>query len=58
MSNNRLPVVPTVTVLAMIKTRLVGATKGHALLKKKVRCCAQSHVCEDHQQAGGVEEMC
>jgi hypothetical protein len=36
MSNNRLPVVPTVTVLAMIKTRLIGATKGHALLKKKV----------------------
>lgn len=35
MSNNRLPVVPTVTVLAMIKTRLIGATKGHALLKKK-----------------------
>lgn len=31
----RLPVVPTVTVLAIIKARLIGATKGHALLKKK-----------------------
>jgi len=35
MSQNRLPVVPTVTVLAAIKTRLVAAVKGHALLKKK-----------------------
>lgn len=34
-SQNRLPVVPTVTVLAIIKARLIGATKGHALLKKK-----------------------
>lgn len=32
---NRLPVVPTVTVLAQIKVRLLAATKGHALLKKK-----------------------
>jgi V-type H+-transporting ATPase subunit D len=31
----RLPVVPTVTVLAIMKARLQGATKGHALLKKK-----------------------
>jgi len=31
----RLPVVPTVTVLAIMKARLTGATKGHALLKKK-----------------------
>ena len=36
MSTNRLVVPPTVTMLAMIKTRLIGATKGHALLKKKV----------------------
>lgn len=28
-------VVPTVTVLAVVKARLVGATRGHALLKKK-----------------------
>lgn len=35
MSQNRLTVVPTITVLAAIKARLVGATKGHALLKKK-----------------------
>eukprot|EP00210_Caulerpa_lentillifera_P002092 g2007.t1 len=35
MATNRLQVVPTVTVLAQIKTRLVAATKGHALLKKK-----------------------
>ena len=28
-------VVPTVTVLAVMKARLLGATKGHALLKKK-----------------------
>eukprot|EP01025_Chloroclados_australasicus_P029668 TRINITY_DN29640_c0_g1_i3.p1 TRINITY_DN29640_c0_g1~~TRINITY_DN29640_c0_g1_i3.p1 ORF type:complete len:304 (-),score=39.42 TRINITY_DN29640_c0_g1_i3:135-1046(-) len=31
----RYQVVPTVTVLAVMKARLVGATKGHALLKKK-----------------------
>lgn len=31
----RYNVVPTVTVLAVMKTRLIGATKGHALLKKK-----------------------
>lgn len=34
-NNNRLPVVPTVTVLAIMKGRLLGASKGHALLKKK-----------------------
>ena len=34
-NNNRLPVVPTVTVLAIMKARLTGASKGHALLKKK-----------------------
>ena len=34
-SGNRLVVVPTVTVLAVIKNRLVGAKKGHQLLKKK-----------------------
>jgi len=31
----RLVCVPTVTVLAVMKARLTGATKGHALLKKK-----------------------
>lgn len=31
----RYTVVPTVTVLAVMKTRLIAATKGHALLKKK-----------------------
>lgn len=31
----RLHVVPTVTVLAVMKARLAGAVKGHALLKKK-----------------------
>eukprot|EP00271_Cylindrocystis_brebissonii_P020873 TRINITY_DN7171_c0_g1_i1.p1 TRINITY_DN7171_c0_g1~~TRINITY_DN7171_c0_g1_i1.p1 ORF type:complete len:248 (+),score=47.97 TRINITY_DN7171_c0_g1_i1:140-883(+) len=31
----RLTVVPTVTVLTVIKARLIGATKGHQLLKKK-----------------------
>uniref|UniRef100_A0A2P2ILW9 ATP synthase subunit d n=1 Tax=Rhizophora mucronata TaxID=61149 RepID=A0A2P2ILW9_RHIMU len=31
----RLNVVPTVTMLAIVKARLVGATRGHALLKKK-----------------------
>ena len=31
----RLAVVPTVTVLAIMKGRLQGASKGHALLKKK-----------------------
>lgn len=34
-SGNRLAVAPTVTVLTVIKARLIGATKGHALLKKK-----------------------
>jgi V-type H+-transporting ATPase subunit D len=34
-SGARLVVVPTVTVLAVMKARLVGAVKGHALLKKK-----------------------
>ncbi|MCO5547975.1 hypothetical protein L7F22_001430 [Adiantum nelumboides] len=31
----RLNVVPTVTVLGVVKARLLGATKGHQLLKKK-----------------------
>ncbi|KAJ7962758.1 V-type proton ATPase subunit D [Quillaja saponaria] len=31
----RLNVVPTVTMLGAMKARLVGATRGHALLKKK-----------------------
>eukprot|EP00892_Ulva_mutabilis_P011255 jgi/Ulvmu1/8501/UM044_0035.1 len=31
----RYTVAPTVTVLAVMKARLIGATKGHALLKKK-----------------------
>ncbi|KAF0897657.1 hypothetical protein E2562_000375 [Oryza meyeriana var. granulata] len=31
----RLSVVPTVTTLGMVKARLTGATRGHALLKKK-----------------------
>eukprot|EP00262_Sarcandra_glabra_P004473 TRINITY_DN1553_c0_g1_i1.p1 TRINITY_DN1553_c0_g1~~TRINITY_DN1553_c0_g1_i1.p1 ORF type:complete len:262 (-),score=26.31 TRINITY_DN1553_c0_g1_i1:119-904(-) len=31
----RLTVVPTVTTLGMMKARLIGATRGHALLKKK-----------------------
>lgn len=34
-ANARYTVVPTVTVLAIMKTRLLAATKGHALLKKK-----------------------
>ena len=33
----RLVVVPTVTVLGMIKIRLIAAKKGHQLLKKKAR---------------------
>ncbi|CAM8932576.1 unnamed protein product [Rhodiola kirilowii] len=33
--NQRLNVVPTVPMLGVIKARLVGATRGHALLKKK-----------------------
>ncbi|KAK9797028.1 hypothetical protein WJX73_009803 [Symbiochloris irregularis] len=35
MSQNRYPVVPTTTVLGMMKGRQTGAVKGHALLKKK-----------------------
>ena len=34
-TQNRYNVVPTVTVLAVMKGRLTGAVKGHALLKKK-----------------------
>ena len=34
-TTNRLNVVPTVTVLAVIKNRLAGAQKGYKLLKKK-----------------------
>lgn len=34
-TGQRLTVTPTVTVLTVIKARLVGATKGHQLLKKK-----------------------
>jgi vacuolar-type H+-ATPase subunit D/Vma8 len=34
-NSNRLVVAPTVTVLQVIKGRLIGATKGHQLLKKK-----------------------
>ena len=34
-SGNRLNVVPTVSVLAVMKSRLQGAVKGHSLLKKK-----------------------
>ncbi|XP_028121492.1 V-type proton ATPase subunit D-like isoform X1 [Camellia sinensis] len=33
--SQRLNVVPTVTMLGVVKARLVGATRGHALLKKK-----------------------
>jgi V-type H+-transporting ATPase subunit D len=35
MSGNRYSVVPTVTVLAVMKARLIGAVKGYTLLKKK-----------------------
>jgi len=34
-AGNRLNVVPTVTVLAVVKNRLIGAQKGFKLLKKK-----------------------
>lgn len=33
--SQRLNVVPTVTMLGVVKGRLIGATRGHALLKKK-----------------------
>lgn len=32
---NRYIVAPTVTMLAVMKGRMQGATKGHSLLKKK-----------------------
>eukprot|EP01026_Neomeris_dumetosa_P031711 TRINITY_DN25144_c0_g1_i1.p1 TRINITY_DN25144_c0_g1~~TRINITY_DN25144_c0_g1_i1.p1 ORF type:complete len:301 (-),score=48.64 TRINITY_DN25144_c0_g1_i1:410-1207(-) len=35
MASNRYNVVPTVTVLAVMKVRLAGASKGYQLLKKK-----------------------
>lgn len=34
-SQNRYQVAPTVTMMAVMKARLTGAIKGHALLKKK-----------------------
>ncbi|KAL4451447.1 hypothetical protein ABPG77_009519 [Micractinium sp. CCAP 211/92] len=34
-TQNRYTVTPTVSVLAVMKARLAGATKGHSLLKKK-----------------------
>lgn len=34
-SNQRLNVAPTITMMGVVKARLVGATKGHQLLKKK-----------------------
>ena len=34
-AQNRLNVTPTVTTLAVIKSRLSGAVRGHKLLKKK-----------------------
>ena len=34
-AGQRYNVVPTVTVMAVMKQRLTAATKGHALLKKK-----------------------
>jgi V-type H+-transporting ATPase subunit D len=34
-SGQRLNVVPTITTMGVVKARLVGATKGHQLLKKK-----------------------
>ena len=45
MSQNRYVVVPTVTVLAVMKARLVGAVKGHALLKKKADALTVRHAC-------------
>ena len=50
-SQNRYQVAPTVTMMAVMKARLTGAVKGHALLKKKAdaltlrfRCAACSVV--------------
>ncbi|KAG0615123.1 hypothetical protein M758_5G016300 [Ceratodon purpureus] len=34
-STQRLNVAPTITMMGVVKTRLIGATKGHQLLKKK-----------------------
>ena len=42
-SEECLQVVPTVTVLAMMKARLTGAVKGHALLKKKADALTLRH---------------
>ena len=43
MSQNRLNVVPTVSVLAVMKSRLQGATRGHSLLKKKADALTVRH---------------
>jgi V-type H+-transporting ATPase subunit D len=39
-AGNRYVVAPTVTMLTVMKARLIGATKGHALLKKKADALA------------------
>lgn len=53
----RLPVVPTVTVLAVMKARLAGAVKGHALLKKKADALSMRCVVwEGGRGTGGPQE--
>jgi V-type H+-transporting ATPase subunit D len=42
-NQNRYTVAPTVTVLTVMKARLIGATKGHALLKKKADALAMRY---------------
>ena len=41
---------PTVTMLAVMKARLTGATKGHALLKKKADALTMRFRCADLTQ--------
>jgi V-type H+-transporting ATPase subunit D len=57
-TTNRLTVVPTVTVLAQIKNRLIGAQRGYKLLKKKADALSMRYrsilrkICQQKQAMG------
>ncbi|KAL0303809.1 UNVERIFIED_CONTAM: V-type proton ATPase subunit D [Sesamum radiatum] len=51
--SQRLNVVPTVTMLGVMKARLVGATRGHALLKKKSENI--KHIVQENVQSAALK---
>ena len=59
-TQNRYNVVPTVTVLAVMKGRLTGAVKGHALLKKKADALTMRfrQVSNSREAATGSMSLC